>query len=186
MTFSELSTVGCYKIAEVSSAMQKSIRRGDEDSALFWATELDLSGYGEYVFKRLRIISSEDIGLAAPGLVTDVHALHENWLAQRKKADTRHGPERLFLVHAVLLCARAPKSRLVDHALISFYEAPRQHRDIPDYALDKHTLRGKQLKRGHAHFWAEGAKIENAGAVADPYQQKAIATRSELQDELDI
>jgi hypothetical protein len=33
---------------------QKCIRRGLEGEALFWATELDLAGYGAYVWKRLQ------------------------------------------------------------------------------------------------------------------------------------
>jgi replication-associated recombination protein RarA len=37
-----------------------------EDSALFWATELDLSRYGEYAMKRLCIIASEDVGMGEP------------------------------------------------------------------------------------------------------------------------
>ena len=49
---------------------------------------------------------------------------------------------------------------------------PRAQRDVPDYALNKHTLRGKQLKRGHDHFWTEGAKIENIGDVLDPTKKK--------------
>ena len=60
MTFADLTTPGGYRIGEVTSAMQKCIRRGLADDALFWATELDLAGYGEYVFKRLRIMASAD------------------------------------------------------------------------------------------------------------------------------
>ena len=63
-TFSQTITPGGYLMGEVASAMQKEIRRGHEREALFWATELDLAGYGDYVWKRLRIIASEDVGLA--------------------------------------------------------------------------------------------------------------------------
>jgi replication-associated recombination protein RarA len=187
MTFSELTSVGGFKLGEVASALQKSIRRGLEADALFWATELDLSGYGEYAWKRLRIITSEDVGLAEPQLPAVIQSLYSAWTDQRKKRDERHGPERLFLVHAVILLARARKSRLVDHALINFYEA--RHglvREIPDCALDKHTLRGRQKKRGHEHFWTEGAKIANAADIPDPYYELARQTRSALQGEFDI
>ncbi|HZJ13854.1 MAG TPA: hypothetical protein VFD27_02335 [Chthoniobacteraceae bacterium] len=51
MTFAERITIGGYNCAEVASAMQKCIRRGLEDDALFWATELDRSNFGEYVWK---------------------------------------------------------------------------------------------------------------------------------------
>ena len=177
MTFAELTSVGGYKLGEVTSALQKSLRRGDEDGSLFWATELDLSGYGEYCWKRLRIITSEDVGLAEPALAATIQALYEAWADQRKKRDERHGPERLFLVHAVMLLARAKKSRMVDHALIAYYEADRTPRAIPDCAMDKHTATGRRLKRGHAHFWAEGAKINNAANLEDPYVKIAKATR---------
>lgn len=57
MTFAEVSTPGGYRCGKVASAMQKCIRRGLADDAPLWATELDLAGYGEYVFKRLQIIA---------------------------------------------------------------------------------------------------------------------------------
>ncbi|WP_395753339.1 hypothetical protein [Prosthecobacter sp.] len=184
MTFAEMPTPGGYRCGEVASALQKCIRRGLEEDALFWATELDLAGFGEYVWKRLRIITSEDVGLAAPGLAAEVRALYDNWLDQRKKKDERHGPERLYLVHAVILLARAKKSRMVDHALIVHYEGTRCARDIPDYALDKHTARGRQRRRGWKHFWSEGAKLNPASDVGDIYAGRAHEIRQDAQFEL--
>lgn len=186
MTFAEIITPGGYKCAEVSSSMQKCIRRGLESDALFWATELDLAGFGEYVFKRLKIIASEDVGLAHPDAAQTIQALYQSWLQQRKKADERHGPERLFLVHAIIHLARAPKSRMVDHALIAMYEAPRDRREIPDFALDKHTSRGRARRRGHKHFWEEGAKIAHAAPLNDPYEAIARETRRDSQTEFDL
>jgi replication-associated recombination protein RarA len=186
-TFSDLTSVGGFRLGEVASALQKCIRRGLEADALFWATELDLSGYGEYAWKRLKIIASEDIGPADNQAAVVIRSLYQSWLDQRKKDDQRHGPERLFLVHAVMVLARAPKCRIVDHALINFYEARgRLVREIPDCALDKHTLRGRQKKRGHEHFWTEGAKLANAANLPDPYYDLARDTRSETQGEFDI
>lgn len=186
MTFSELTTPGGYKIGEVSSAMQKCIRRGLEEDALFWATELDLAGYGEYVFKRLRIIASEDVGLAEAIAAPTIYALYQNWLAQRKKKDEKHGPERLFLVHAVLILSRAAKSCTVDHALIAMYEASRPERAIPDFALDKHTSAGRKLRRAWKHFWEHGARLENKAQLHDPYEATARATRIDRQREFDL
>lgn len=172
-----MTSVGGYNLGEIASALQKSIRRGDEEGALFWGTELDLSHYGEYTWKRLRIITSEDVGLAEPHMPATIQALYAAWADLRKKKDERHGPERLFLVNALLLLCRAKKSRMVDHALIAYYEAERPTRPLPDYALDKHTGAGRRLRRGHAHFWTEGAKIENAADLHDPYYPIARATR---------
>ena len=186
MTFSEIHTPGGYTCGEVSSAMQKCIRRGLADDALFWATELDLAGFGEYVFKRLVIIASEDIGLADPQACVRVAALREAWRDQRKKKDSRHAPERLFLVQAVLDVARAPKSRMVDHALIVMYEGQREKRPVPDFALDKHTARGRARKRTWKHFWEEGARLENRAPIDDPYEAPARAIRADRQIEMDF
>jgi len=186
VTFSEIHTPGGYTCGEVSSAMQKCIRRGLADDALFWATELDLAGFGEYVFKRLVIIASEDIGLADPQACVRVAALREAWRDQRKKKDSRHAPERLFLVQAVLDVARAPKSRMVDHALIVMYEGQREKRPVPDFALDKHTARGRARKRTWKHFWEEGARLENRAPIDDPYEAPARAIRADRQIEMDF
>lgn len=179
--FSQQRSAGGYLLGEVASALQKSIRRGLEGDALFWATELDISGFGEYAWKRLKIVASEDVGLADPLAAVAVQSLYQSWKEQRSKRDAKHEPERLFFVHAVLLLARARKSRMVDHALISFYEGDRAEirHDVPDYALDKHTAAGRKLRRGHAHFWDEGAKVENAAPLADPYRERAREIRAD-------
>lgn len=147
-----------YAFGEVASALQKAVRRGNETDALYWAVELDISGYSEYLWKRLRIMSSEDVGLAEPMMPATVRALYESWLELHRKKDDG---ERLFLIHAVLLLVRARKSRLVDNCLIASYGNHLAGKEIPDYALDKHTLRGKSMGRGFDHFLEVGAHLEN-------------------------
>lgn len=186
MTFAEILTLGGYRCGEVASAMQKCIRRGLADDALFWATELDLAGYGEYVFKRLTIIASEDVGMADPHACVVVTTLRDAWRDQRKKNDARHAPERLFLVHAVLYLSEAQKSRCIDHALIVMYEGQRPQRPIPDFALDKHTARGRAAKRAWKYFWAEGARLENRAPLHDPYEAQAREIRIDRQMDLDF
>lgn len=171
-TFATVVSVGGYACGEAASALQKCIRRCDEDGALFWASELDISGYGEYVWKRLKIMCSEDIGLAEPALPATIQGLYAMWEHQKKKNDQKHFPERLFLVHAVLLMARAKKSRMVDNALCCYYAGKRPKREVPDVALDKHTARGRAMKRHWEHFFTEGVKIENQG-LDDPYAERA-------------
>lgn len=170
-----MTTQGGYDFGEVSSAFQKSIRRGREEDALYWGVELDISGYGEYVMKRLRVIASEDIGLADPNVCVQVRALYDTWKELRAKKDEAHHPERLFLIHALLLCVRAKKSRIVDACLNVVYGTHPAGKPIPDYALDKHTLRGKRLGRGMGHFLAEGCQLANAAEVeGDAEYQEAF------------
>lgn len=176
-----------YEFGECASALQKSIRRGDEETALYFAVELDRSGYGEYVWRRLRIMCSEDIGLAEPNMPANIRALYDNWTDGRKKKDDRQESWRLFMVHAVLLLARARKSRIVDHALLYFYGqidtgAP-DRLPIPDVALDKHTLAGKRKGRGWKHFFEEGTlladpqtgELSDSPSIPDPYKDRARA-----------
>jgi len=59
--------------------MQKCIRRGEERESLFWADgSSTCRGFGMYVFKRLRIIASEDVGLADTSTAIAVRCLYEN------------------------------------------------------------------------------------------------------------
>lgn len=161
----EIKTINNYDFFECSSAMQKSIRRGLEDEAMFWAVELFNSNFHEYVWKRLRIMSSEDIGLAEPGISSEINSLYLMHKEQSKKKDDKNKPERLFLTHAILMMCRANKSRTIDWALIYFWGCHQQRlRKIPDIALDKHNERGRKLGRSWSHFFEDGtllAKGEN-------------------------
>lgn len=162
----KLTTAKGYDFFEVSSAMQKSIRRGIEDEAMYWAVELFNSNYAEYVWKRLRIIASEDVGLAEPLVVPTVAALYQHHKLQATNKEDKNKPERLFLTHAVLLLCRAQKSRVVDHALLYHWQRHAHlHQPIPDYALDKHNERGRKLGRGWLHFFEVGTRLENRGTV---------------------
>jgi replication-associated recombination protein RarA len=171
--FGVRSTVGGFLCGEVSSAMQKEIRRGNEREALFWATELDLSGYAAYVFRRLVVMASEDIGLAEPHLPATLAALQASWLDTKKREGARYNPMSsgggLFLVHAVLLCVRAKKSRIADNACVVIYtDREKMKMEIPDYAVDHHTARGRDMGRTEATHGASSYHLENQG-LDDPY-----------------
>ena len=184
MNFGQLKTLGGYLNSECTSAMQKCIRRGMEEEALFWATELDMAGYGAYVWKRLRIIASEDIGLADPVVCVQVRILYENWVEHRKKhKEDPSQAERLFLIHAILICVRARKSRMVDTSLMVMYEGERPKMPVPDFALDMHTNRGRNMGRGVDHFFDEGAQLANKGRVQDPYEDRARKARKTTRHE---
>jgi replication-associated recombination protein RarA len=164
---------------EIASGLQKSIRRGDEDAAVAFAVELDQSEFGAYCWRRLLVIASEDVGLAERGLAADVRALYDSWVEARKRKDDRSTP-RVFLIHAVLALVRARKSRVVDHCVIAAY-AEDDPREIPDVALDKHTLAGKKRGRGWAHFFEEGTLLNDrngelsyAPHLEDEWRERAI------------
>ncbi|WP_156438902.1 hypothetical protein [Bradyrhizobium valentinum] len=45
--------------------------------------------------------------------------------------------------------------------------------EIPDYALDQHTMKGKAMGRGLDHFRKEGAKLIPPPTEPDPYIEEA-------------
>lgn len=155
-----------YDMHEVLSALQKEIRRCKEYEAVYWAVELE-SFKPKVLWNRLRVIASEDIGLANPFASLIVDVLEKQYDAAGKKDSSR-----LFVVHAVLYLARSPKSRIVDNLLSVVYN-DEERLEIPDYALDMHTYRGKRMGRGLDHFFAEGAKLVKQ-KFEDPYEKKAF------------
>jgi replication-associated recombination protein RarA len=172
----DIITKNKYDFFECSSAMQKCIRRGLEDDALFWAVELFESNFAEYVWKRLRIISSEDIGLAEPNISSEINALYQLHKEQAKHKEDNNRPQRLFLVHAVFKLCRAKKSRLNDWALIYHWGChDKLLRPIPDFAFDKHNDRGRKMKRGWGHFFEEGSKLSDIALSKTEDEYKELA-----------
>jgi hypothetical protein len=81
-------------------------------------------------------------------------------------------------VHAVVFMARSPKSRIVNDLLNVVY-GEIQHEDkklpIPDYALDKHTLKGAKMGRKWNHFFTEGNRLKK-----EPFKNPYTARAKEL------
>ena len=158
-------TISGLKFYTVASAFQKTIRRGMESEALFYGTELMLSNYDEFAWFRMRVIMSEDIGIANPTLPAQIEALYSAYTAM-KAMKNRHAPERLPFVHAIMLLARSPKSRLVDNKLSQYFsfrdkmETP----EFPDFVFDKHTREGREMGRDFDHFFNESAQLVNIPA----------------------
>jgi replication-associated recombination protein RarA len=169
MSLERIKTANGHSVAEAASALQKAIRRSELDDAIYWAVDLYLIGYGEYVWRRLKIIASEDVGLADRYLPATLAALHDTYRDQVKAGKKRNGQagERLSLVHAVTLLVTAPKSRLVDNATICHLrEHAERRREVPDYALDMHTRRGREKGRDAAHFLRTVAALVQPDAAA--------------------
>lgn len=173
--FADQITIGGFRADEVTSALQKAISRGLEEESLFWASELDLSGWGGYAFRRLRLIASEDVGVADPYLPATIAALYDAWLevTKREKAGRGVGNGALYLAHAVMLLARAPKSRAVDNAVNLMYS----HRElvkrpIPDWAVDHHTAEGRRRRRSERSTYDASYGIARQ-VLPDPYLERS-------------
>jgi len=169
----QLKTEGGYNLDEVISSLQKTIRRGLEKEALFWAMEL-LPKYEFYLWRRLKIISSEDIGIANPQAIILVQILSEQYFELRKRGDMGC---LLMVANAILFLCRSKKTRLADHFICAMIQEREQgilRMEIPDYALDMHTRSGKAQRRGLQHFKEEGAKLSPKDMnIEDPYEERS-------------
>jgi hypothetical protein len=176
-SFASQKTIRGFVVGEVVSALQKAVRRSDEVAAVSWAAELDQSGFASHVWNRLEVICSEDVGPAWPMGPVVIAALRSNYDRAAKRA--RNGTERIFLAHAAMLLAQAPKSRRVDAAIWATYGyAEPMVPEIPDEALDVHTDRGRRMgrrsgtKAGDDHWDEEASKLidPETGATIDPVE----------------
>jgi replication-associated recombination protein RarA len=146
-----------------------------EADALYWASQL-AGSYPHATWRALAVIASEDVGLAEPLLPATLRALRDNWY----DASEYGRREDIYLVHAVLLLCRAKKSRITDHAYILFWGRA-ERREVPDYAVDQFTKRGKAMGRGHQHFVDEGSLLADPktgelteGSLPDSYREAAM------------
>ena len=104
---------------EVISALQKFIRRGETELAVRAAYELYLTGeeLTAYLWRRLLVISAEDVGLGEPMAPVVVDALHRS----SRELSRDSSDYQLLFVHAVrYLCAcrtGQERGRNIDHFL---------------------------------------------------------------------
>ncbi len=114
------------------SAFIKSLRGSDPDAALYWLARMVYAGEDpQFIFRRMIIFASEDIGLADP------HAL-PNVMAAAAAFDRIGLPEGRFpLSHAALYLATAPKS----NSTMAFFDAlatveKEQEEEVPNHLKD--------------------------------------------------
>lgn len=112
-------------LEEYKSAMQKSIRGSDPNAAVIYALRLLDCGHLEEVCRRLRIVISEDVGLADSNCANVVTNCLNNALEVGM-------PEAVFpIAQAVIYLAIQPKSNSVLRAI-------QNYKNISDIEVPKH------------------------------------------------
>ena len=159
---------------EVISALQKEIRRGHTENAVLLAYEMFSTSaeLENYLWKRLLVISVEDIGFGSPQAPVLVHHLYQMHLIY----DRSEGDRLLFATHAVRFLCGCLKDRSTDEMVNWMKFEVNQNGllpEIPEYAIDMHTARGQSLGRGPRHFWEEGARLSPEWSERDrTYQER--------------
>lgn len=136
-----------YKFDEVASALQKSIRRGLEYDSVFWAFVFHKSGYGLYLWRRIHIICSEDIGNGDPQAILIINALKDGWVDIHKNIKEHTLDKFLLVAQAILYLCRCQKSREADNItnLIDENYKSGKRTEIPEFAVCPHTQQGRKV-----------------------------------------
>jgi len=147
-----------------------------EQNACYWINQLYEAGCD--VWKKLMVMMHEDVGIADTTVWDEVRKLE----ADAKRLATKDlNPDLLVLFNAILILCRAKKCRAADNIALHFKQNPtwrpvteadlkaanaaaKVKREVPDYAIDKHTAKGKSMGRGMEFFLEEGAKLGNPSA----------------------
>lgn len=157
---------------EVISALQKSIRRGLAEEACKFAYEMYITSpqMEDKLWRRLLSISVEDIGMGD----TNAAILINNLNQMRREFDYADADRAMFFIHAIRYLAACEKDRssdLLKNIVIKGFamgEVP----EIPDYALDKHTIRGAAMGRDSFHFLNEASKVIPQMEVDNDYKER--------------
>ncbi|MEM1381597.1 MAG: replication-associated recombination protein A [Pseudomonadota bacterium] len=145
---------------DLASVLQKSIRGSDDDAALYWTARMLEAGEDPmFIFRRLMVIASEDIGNADPRALPLV-------VAARDAFHQLGEPEgHIPLGQAVAYLAAAPKS---NSAYVAFKKAKALARETgslppPDHALNAPTALMKDEGRGAGYVYDHDVEGGHAG-----------------------
>jgi replication-associated recombination protein RarA len=157
----DVKTFNGFQADHVISALQKEIRRGNEENAALLAYEMIITSPAleDYLWHRLQVISVEDIGFGeplAPVLIQSLFAMNET-------CDRAVGERKLYAIHAVRYLCSCKKDRSSDEMINWINHTSKSGKllpVIPDYALDMHTAEGQKKGRGRRHFFEEASRIQ--------------------------
>jgi replication-associated recombination protein RarA len=172
-----------YPLGVVASALQKEIRRGDVEAAVYWGLLLWKKA-PPYAWKRVLVTAAEDIGLAAPEIVTQVGVLNGMYRAAKEGA-WYVSPHHFTM--AVVLLSRARKSTEIEDLQTWTLELIKAgvKREVPEYALDAHTQQGKAAGASWRDWYAGRLAM---GMPVNEYTRRLWAMKpewrpAELQDD---
>jgi replication-associated recombination protein RarA len=152
-------------VDQLVSVLQKEIRRSNVDNAVLAAYEMLSTSeeVAEHLWRRLKLIAVEDVGMGLPLAPLLLECLHKNFRAVP-------GGDTMMAVHAVRLLATAKKDRTSsEHTDLVATKVERGELlvNVPDYALCVHTKAGQEMGRGLTQWWENGARVNDESETAD-------------------
>ena len=167
---------------QVVSGLQKMIRRGKEKEAMILGLTLFNEGYNVALARRLMAIAAEDIGLANPSLVAQVHSIASAFIIGKKESKSGFVEWNPLGLLIMLMC-RSPKNREVDDAWVVLTDKLKSGEESAakviseNYSLcvDGHTDEGKanlrKLAEANCSSYEEESwkKFLTEGALLSPH-----------------
>lgn len=154
---------------DVISAFIKSLRGSDVQAGLHYLARMIEAGEDpRFIARRLVILASEDIGMAAPSVL-------QTCVAAAQAVQLIGLPEaRINLAQAVIACAMAPKSNAVVKAVDAAITDVRAGRigTVPPHLRDAHYPGAKQHGHGQGYLYAHDAEH---GVAAQQYLPDELA-----------
>lgn len=159
-------------VDQLVSVLQKTIRRSEVDDAVLAAYEMHStsSEVAAHLWRRLRLIAVEDVGMGAPLAPVLLRELQTDY-------EGSGGTDWMQVVHAVRYLATAPKDRTSsEHAdyTKTAAEAGVLHLQVPDHALCVHTRAGQVMGRDLLQWWRQGALVDPELPSADHRYRDAL------------
>lgn len=157
--WANIKTRNGYSGDEIISMLQKSIRRGIEENALAAAYEMYITSpqFEDKLWRRLLSISVEDIGFGDPMAPVLVNTYNQ----MRKEFLYGDGDRPMFFIHAIRYLCRCEKDRSSDNIknMVIKNFAHGNLFEVPEYAYDMHTVKGRAMGRDEKHFINEASRV---------------------------
>jgi len=168
------------------SAFIKSVRGSDPDAALYWLAKMVRAGEDpKFIFRRMIILASEDVGMADPFALSVVISCAQ--------AFERIGfPEGNFpLSHACLYLATTPKSNTTMSYFDALKEVEREDAEVPNHLRDasrdsESFGHGEGYVYPHAYrdHWAAQQYLPNSLRGRAFYIPSSIGYESKIREEV--
>ena len=169
---------------ECISTMQKAIRRNKPELAFRAAVELihTSKNFNTMVANRLRVIAVENIDTyERTDIIPYVDTL-TRWMMDFYTTDLmKLGKVKLSCAAAIRVMSAAPKCRIHDDmvAAISLSNLlDGETFEVPDWALDGHTIAGKRKGRGIDYFAEESTKLVPQPKRKNRYVEQSLANKA--------
>ena len=156
----------------LKSALQKSIRQGNVEKAMYFSLKLAEQNWW-IVWKRLSVIADEDVG--QPLEIVAVDCLYTKFLAMKRQSKDGKltWDMKRCVVCAAKILAEAWKDRRSDEFL-ELMDVVEKYGDrfselelvmegfstVPDEAYDVHTVQGRRMGRGDVYWYEVSSQTE--------------------------